>query len=170
MVHDNGGGGGGGGGGTAGPPLFRILPGASTIVSPGTQAGYGITANTGGSYRVVWTGDSNVSGQYSEFTGTIFTPGVFTDFAPGCADGSCPLEAGDAVNAPMDVAGGQQITFDTIATDGLDGVDFAVSLEPVEFDIQIDGTSYPDLVFFPDTDNGGQIATPSSIPFDLTTN
>ncbi len=164
VVHDN-------GPPPSGPPTYRILPGASTIVSPGTQAGYGMTANTGGAYRAVWTGDSNVSGQYTSFTGTIFTPGSFSDFAPGCADNSCPLESGDEIDAPVDVVGGgQQITFTTTATDGLDGVDFAVTLEPVQFDIQINGNYYPDLVFFPDTDNGGQISTPSTIPFGLTTN
>ena len=61
VVHDNGGGGGGAGGGGAGVLTYGILAGASTVVSPGAQDGYGITANSGGSYRAVWTGDSNVS-------------------------------------------------------------------------------------------------------------
>jgi hypothetical protein len=170
VVHDHGGGGGGsGGGGVVGAPTYRIQPGGSTIISPGTQAGYGITANLGGSYRAVWTGDSAVSGQYSNFTGSIYTPGHFTSFDPGCG-GGCPDESNDVFYAPTAVAGGgEQITFDTIATDGIDGVDFSVDLEPVEFDLRIDGTAYPDLVFFPDTDTG-QISSPESNPFDLTTN
>jgi hypothetical protein len=149
------------------PPVYRIAPGRSTIVQPGTQAGYGITANLGGSYRIVWTGQSPQA--YDHFTGSIHTPGTFTDFVPGCADGSCPLERGDIVNAPVDDGAGQTITFDTYATDGLDGLDFAVSLEPVEFDLVIDGARYPQLVFFPDTDTGA-IDSPGTMPFQLTTN
>ncbi len=173
VVHDNGGGGGGGGGGagggTTGPLTYRILPGASTVVSPGTQEGYGITANTGSNFRAVWTGDVQISGAWSHFTGTIFTPGSFTYFDPGCG-GICPLEANDTIYTPAPVAGGgEQIVFDTYATDGLDGLDFAVSLEPVEFDLQVDGLRRPDAVFFPATDSGGQISSPASMPFDLTT-
>ena len=173
VVHDNpggGGGAGGGGGGPGGPLTYRILPGASTIVSPGTQEGYGITASTDGNYRAVWTGDVQVSGAYSHFTGTIYTPGTFTFFNPGC-DGICPDEGNDTFYAPAPVAGGgEQIAFDTFATDGLDGLDFTVTLEPVEFDLQVDGVSRPDAVFFPATDSGGQISSPASMPFDLTTN
>jgi hypothetical protein len=153
--------------GPQGPPLYRITPGASTVVYPGTQAGYGITANLGGSYRAVWTGDSPVS--YSNFRGTIYTPGHFTNFDPGCG-GVCPDEANDVFTAPGPVAGGgEQITFDTVALDGLDGLDFAVDLEPVEFTLTIDGASYPNLVFYPDADTHS-ITSPSEIPFDLTTN
>src|SRR5437588_4327524 len=81
VVHDNGGGGGGGGGGgPVGPPVYRIIPGAGTIVSPGTQQGYGATASAGGNYRLVWTGDVQVSGAYSHFTGAVYTPGHFSFF------------------------------------------------------------------------------------------
>ena len=172
VVHDNGGGGGGGvggggGGGPVQPPTYHIDPNASTTVSPGTQAGYGITANFGGSYRMVWTGDSQISGQYSEFRGTIYTPGTFTAFDPGCG-GGCPDEPNDVINPPEAVVGGgEQITFDTIATDGLDGLDFGVDLEPVTFDIQIDNDYHPELVLFP---SGGVLSSPSVIPFGLTTN
>ena len=171
VVHDNGpGGGGGAGGGTTGPLPYRILAGASTIVAPGSQEGYGITANTGGNYRAVWTGDVQVSGAWSHFTGTIYTPGSFSYFDPGCG-GICPDEANDTFYAPAPVAGGgEQIVFDTYATDGLDGLDFAVTLEPVEFDLQVDGISRPDAVFFPSADAQGQIASPTEMPFDLVSN
>jgi len=174
VVHDNGGGGGGGGGGgPVGPPLFRIDPGFATTVSPGTQQGYGITANTGGNYRAVWTGDVAVSGAYSHFTGTIYTPGHFQFFDPGCG-GVCPDESNDVFVAPGPVAGGgEQISFDTFATDGLDGVDFQIDLEPVQFDLRIDGLTDLEVassVFFPDTDLNGAISTPTDNPFQLTTN
>jgi hypothetical protein len=171
VVHDNGGGGGagggGGGGGSGGPPVYRILPGAGTVVAVGSQPGYGITANTGGSYRAVWTGSSAQS--YTHFTGTIYTPGSFTAFQPGCG-GYCPDESSDIIYQPAPVAGGgSQISFDTYALDGLDGLDFGVSLEPVEFTLLIEGAAYPSLVFFTSGDTG-QTASPGAMPFDLTTN
>ena len=171
VVHDNGGGGGGAGGGGGGGPLtYRILPGASTIVSPGSQEGYGITASAGGNYRLVWTGDVAISGAWSHFTGTVYTPGSFTFFDPGCG-GICPDEPNDTFYAPAPVAGGgEQVVFDTYATDGLDGFDFTITLEPVEFDLSVDGIPRPEAVFFPATDAGGQISSPATMPFDLTTN
>jgi hypothetical protein len=146
-----------------GPPVYHIDPGASTVVFPGSQAGYGITANLGGSYRAVWTGESPV--RYNNFRGTIFTPGTFTFIDPGCG-GVCPVESSDLFQTGPVAGGGEQIIFDTVATTGLDGVDFVVDAEPVEFDLKIDGGRYPDLVFFP---SGGAIVSPETMPFDLTT-
>ena len=138
--------------------------------------GYGITANTGGNYRAVWTGDVQVSGAYSHFTGTVYTPGHFLGVFPGCPDANgeiCPLENGDVVSDATPVAGGgEQVTFDTFATDGLDGFDFQIDLEPVQFDLRIDGLSDLQVaasVFFPDTDLNGAISTPTDNPFQLTT-
>ena len=37
------------------------------------------------------------------------------------------------------------------------------------FDVFIDGMRYPTLIFFPATDNGGQITNVDQIPFGLTT-
>src|SRR5262249_44210919 len=45
-------------------PVARIEPGAGTIVQPGVQAGYGITANVGSSFRIIWTGDAAASASY----------------------------------------------------------------------------------------------------------
>jgi hypothetical protein len=151
---------------TAGAPVYMVDPGAGIIVTPGTQSGYGITANAGGVFRVVWTGDAVASGAYRNFTGQIWVAGTFDSFTPGCAASACPLESGDTVSPPVSVTGGQVITFDTVATDGLDGVDFSVTAQPVYFDLQIDGKSYPQLVFF--TSKGVQSNT-ASMPFGLAT-
>jgi hypothetical protein len=151
-----------------GPPTYRILPGASTIVAAGSQPGFGITANLGGSYRAVWTGEWTGT-TYNNFTGVIYTPGSFTAIYPGCSSGECPLELGDNVSAASNVVGGgQQFTFDTLASAGIDGVDFVVTLEPVEFDLRIENAYYPNLVFFTNTDTGA-VSNPTEIPFDLTT-
>ena len=44
-----------------GAPVHAVKAGAGTFIQPGLQAGYGIAANTGGSYRIVWTGDATGS-------------------------------------------------------------------------------------------------------------
>lgn len=150
--------------------VYRILPGAGTIVQPGVEAGYGITANLGGSYRLVWTGDTATSGEYRNFYGSVWTPGTFSSIVGGCNSNVCPLESDDVVAAPVSVSGGQRIDFDAMTASGVDGFDFVVSLEPVYFDLHIDGRRYPDLVFFPATDNGGAISSVAAIPFGLTSN
>jgi hypothetical protein len=153
----------------SGAVVHRILPGASTIVQPGAQAGYGITANTGGSYRLVWTGDAGASGTWREFWGSVYTPGRFLQIVPGCNGGICQLESNDSLTGAIQTGGGQRIDFDAFAADGLDGFDFIVDTEPVYFDLIIDNARYPNLVFFPATDNGGAISNVAAIPFGLTT-
>jgi hypothetical protein len=150
-------------------PIYRISPGAGTVVEPGSQAGYGITANVGGSYRLIWTGDSNASGTYREFYGSVYTPGRFDQVVRGCNSGVCPLERGDILSSPVNTTGGQRIDFDAFAYDNLDGFDFVADTEPVYFDLYIDGQRYPALVFFPATDRGGAISSVDTFPFGLTT-
>jgi hypothetical protein len=152
---------------TDGSMTYPIDPGAGTTLTPGSQAGYAITASAGGSYRIVWTGDANVSGANREFTGTVWTTGSFSNVVAGCSDGSCPIESdtGDWVDGPNTVTGGQRIDFDTIATVGFDGFDFTVSTEPVFFELQIDGQEQPSLVFFSSSD---QTSVAGTMPFGLT--
>ncbi len=114
----------------------------------------------------MWTGDAGVSQTYLNFTGTIWTTGVFDSLTPGCGGNICPLESGDVVNAAQSVTGGDVITFDTVATDGLDGFDFTATAQPVYFDLRIDGQAIASLVFFT---SGGQLSSPPSLPFGLTT-
>ena len=67
----------------------------------------------------------------------------------------------------MSVSGGQVITFDTFATDGLDGLDFTVSgSDTVYFDLLIEGQRQPSLIFFP---SGGAQTGPAAVPFGLST-
>lgn len=153
----------------SGAPVSRVAPGAPTFINPGTTAGYGITANLGGAYRLVWTGDAAASGTYRNFQGSVYTPGNFLSIIGGCGDGSCPLESGDFVSTPLSVPGGSRIDFDTTATTGLDGFDFEVDLEPVYFDLLIDGARVPQLVLFEDGTTFSQAFAPS-LPFGLTTN
>lgn len=150
-----------------GAPTHLIQVGAGTVVQPGFQAGYGITANVGSSFRIVWTGDAAASGTYTTFQGSVFTTGHFLTQDPGCR-GGCALEGGDYVSTPLATPGGERIDFDTTATTGLDGFDFSTDSEPVYFDVLIDGQRYPELVFFTDGTTG-TMASAASLPFGLYT-
>ena len=158
---------GGGSHRTAEIPVYSIASGFGTPIKPGVQAGYGITSGGGGSYRIVWTGDAAASGSYHVFRGVVTTAGNMSDPVRGCADGSCPLESGDSVSNATPIRDGTQISFDTTATDGLDGFDFSVDTEPVYFDIYIDDVHFPNLVNFPNAALGGDSSTVSAIPFEL---
>ena len=146
--------------------VYHADPGQGVNVAPGQQAGYGITASAGGSYRLFCTGDAKQSGAYHEFWGSVWTTGTFSDPVPGC-NGKCPLEADDYLSGVINVTSGQRVDFDFYATTGLDGFD-VVGTDPVYFDLWIDGNHYPDLAFYVDAATGN-VATVASIPFGLTT-
>ncbi|MSP61119.1 MAG: hypothetical protein EXR72_12395 [Myxococcales bacterium] len=148
---------------------YAILNGAGISLNPGEQAGYFMTSNVGGAYRIFWTGDSKNSGLYREFYGSVWTAGKFTKVVPGCAANACPLESADFVSAAYGVTGGQRIDWDSFASDGIDGFDFNTDTEPVVFDFTIDGTRYRDLVFFPaaDTNPRGKLSSTADLPFGL---
>jgi hypothetical protein len=167
VVHDNTGG--VGDGVPTGAPVSRIAVGVPTTVAPGVEAGYGITANVGASYRLVWTGDAAASQIYREFYGSVWTPGVFDGLTPGCDRNACPLEGDDFLSQPIAVPGGYRIDFDAFTTTGLDGFDFTATAEPVYFDLFIDGVRYPSLVVFPDGSTGGSMASAPGLPFGLVT-
>jgi hypothetical protein len=148
--------------------VYRILPGAGIDgVVPGQSVGFYITANTGGSFRVVWTGDTLASGVPRHFQGSLYTQGNFTSVAAGCSGNFCALEPDDLISTVKSVNGGQRIDFDTFASDGLDGLDFVVDTVPAIFQLNVDGASDPSLVFFPATDNGGQVSNAGGQPFGL---
>jgi hypothetical protein len=150
---------------TVGADRYIIDNGAPIIINPGVQAGYGITASTGGSFRIVWTGDRGTSGTYHQFTGSVFSTGQIDSVIPGCSDGSCALESGDTVSTPLTVTGGQRVDFDTTATTGLDGFDFTVTVEPAWFELYIDGIPSPQLVLFT---SSGQDSSSATDVFGLT--
>ena len=155
---------------SAGAETYHVDPGASLLVSPGTQAGYGITAAVGGgSFRLVWTGEAATTGFYSNFTGTVWTTATFDSVTPGCAGQACSIESGDFISGATAVSGGQRIDFDAVTTTGLDGFDFTVTADsastPVYFDLYVDGVRQPQAVFFA---SGGATATAATDPFGLT--
>jgi hypothetical protein len=154
---------------SAGAQVYHIDTGAALAVTPGQQAGYGILANVGGSFRVVWTGEGASTGSFNNFTGTVWTTAVIDSVTPGC-QGQCDLESGDVVSAPTAVTGGYRVDFDTVASTGLDGFDFTVTAEssqqPVYFDLLVDGVRNEQLVFYT---SGGVLSGTATDPFGLTT-
>lgn len=146
--------------------IYRILPGSGiTGVTPGQDVGYFITANNGGSYRLVWTGSANAM----TMRGAVFTTGQFRNFVPGCNGAFCKLGPNDCVTQPTAVQGGQRIDFLSRAGASILGFDFVASAEPVYFNLLVNEQPRPELVFFPATDNGGQVSNAGGIPFGLTT-
>jgi hypothetical protein len=147
------------------PTAAPVLPIAVAVGVPSGPAnpGYAITANVGGSYRLVWSSDSA-----DRIAGSIFTPGRFTLINPGCG-GECAVASSDLISRPIPLSlGGERIDIDAIATTTDVGLDFVVDLEPVFFDLFVNGARIPELVRFPSADLGGTPATPISIPFGLT--
>jgi hypothetical protein len=158
-----------GGGVPTSAPISQIEVNKGLTFDPGFAAGYVITANTGGSFRMEWTGDSQVSATYREFWGSVWVSGgQFDSVTPGCAQNACPLESNDYVSDILSVPGGERVDWDTFATDGVDGFDFAVTPgATVYFDMFVDGTHDPALVEFVDAATG-QPATAPALPFGLT--
>ena len=147
--------------------VYAITPGASVIIGTGGRAGYGITANTGGSYRLVWNGDQSSSGVHRHFYGSVWTPGPFASITRGCFQGGCPVESNDTISDPRQVTGGERIDFDAQTADGIDGFDFLVNFEPVYFDLLVDGVRDRTQIFFSAADLGGTISNVGTVPFGL---
>ncbi len=146
---------------------YQITPDVAVSVAAGVQAGYGITTATGDAFQLYWTGYGQSVGMFQEFWGSIYTPGAFSNVSTGCSGSpGCPIEADDFVSQPYAVAGGERIDFDTFAIDEVDGIGFTVNVEPVFFDLYIDGQHRPMEVFFQSTATG-QIANVAVIPFAL---
>jgi hypothetical protein len=154
---------------SAGAQTYHIDPGASLIVSPGSQAGYGILANVGGSFRIVWTGDGAQTGTFSSFVGTVWTTSVMDTLTTGCG-GQCTFSGADTISGPTQVQGGYRADFSSAASVGLHGFDFTVTMDsltqPVYFDLLIDGARRKELIFF---SSAGVAATTATVPFGLTT-
>lgn len=148
-------------------PVYDIAAGVAAPAFPGVQAGYIVTANYGRSMRLAWTGDSSQSGRYRNFTGRVTALGGIVSMVPGCNGVSCRLEAGDNLTAPTRASSGDYFDFDTIASDGLDGVDFVTGAGTVYFDLLIDGQRYPELVSMPSPAASGAAVSVASIPFGV---
>jgi len=134
-------------------PRGEVLTNVAGALGPkihifeGRTLGYELTFQSPTTYRFRWTTDNlaNHTG-VRRFTGSVWTPGRFLTFSPGCDDGSCDLEAGDHVSGVQPVAGGgERIDWDTLAKDGWDGFSFAADA-PLYFEVNVDGRPRPELL------------------------
>jgi hypothetical protein len=147
---------------------YTAKVGGTLPVGPGQQVGYALTLPKDAmSYQLRWTGDAAVAGDgFQEFYGSVWTTGHFTSLTPGCLNAACPLESGDYVSGVIEVAGGERIDWDTVASTGWDGFSFTTDTEPIYFDIYIDGRQHPEVFFFASTPDG-TTSTPASTPFGM---
>jgi hypothetical protein len=133
----------------AAPPQIIVTPAVAPKVHifAGRILGYELTAEAPGAHRFRWTTDNLVHRTgVRRFTGSVYTPGHFLSFAPGCDDGSCDLEEGDYVSGVLKVpGGGERIEWDTLAKDGWDGFSFTIGDEPLNFQVNVDGRARPEL-------------------------
>jgi hypothetical protein len=143
---------------------------AQSLIAPGLQAGFGISALGDGAFRIVWTGDGVVSGQFHQFDGSLFTDGSISATA-GCSDQSCRFDATNYLSLSYDVSSGARVDFSASGSDDLEGFEVAVSGgasngQTVYLELYIDGQPIPGVVFF--VSPGGQWSSPLTIPFGLT--
>lgn len=148
-------------------PLYQIQLAPNININPGGQAGYGITASVGNSFRLIWTGEAHSSERFTRFYGAVYTSGSFVWLAPACRNAECPLEEGDLVHQPVATTGGQRVDFSALTSTGADGFDFMVDREPVYFELYIDEERRSDLVFLRDAISGGVPTRVDSIPFGV---
>lgn len=149
--------------------VYRVKPGAGIDgVVPGQNVGYYVTGNAGGSFRLVWTGDYDVTGRTRRMQGSVWTAGAFTSEVIGCAGGFCRPAKDNLVSTIKTLNGpGQRIDWDSVSTNGLEGFDFVADNVPVYFQLRVDGADRADLTYFPATDNGGVVSNAGGMPFGL---
>ncbi len=134
--------------------VMDVDTGATITHAAGVDPGYYINYAGNGAWHIDWTCDTKLSSIGCEFSGTINIVGPTAATCFMCEDN-------DSVTTSP-TASGTAITFDTITTTGLDGVDFtAAAGASVEFDLLVNGIYQPDLVFVP---SDGATATPSCLP------
>jgi hypothetical protein len=123
-----------------GAPVYKLSPGAMTPIAPGTQAGFGISGDGAGSFKLIWTGNTGPGNPAVAFEGSIWTTGHFSNILLGCFNDSCALESDDVISPPDGaMGGGEHIGFKATSTNDLDGFEFTVDKEPVYFELTYDG-------------------------------
>jgi hypothetical protein len=149
-------------------PVYTAKANAETTVKPGSQAGFGISGDGFGTFKLIWTGNTTKGNPAVKFEGSVWTTGAFSDIALGCSDDSCTLEDDDVVDPVTGaMGGGQYIHFKATSTDDLDGFEFSTDVEPVYFDLKYDGLAQTPRVVYVDA-AAQSPANPQKIPFGIT--
>ncbi len=138
-----------------------IDTGASVTYAVGVDAGYYLSYTAGGHWHIEWTCDTKLSAYGCNFHGTIVA-----DTPAAGVNASCfRCEVNEDVLTTAPVGPQTQITFDTLTSTGIDGVDFdSVAGNSVNIDFLINGIHQDDLVFVP---SGGAAASPACTPADV---
>ncbi|MFT3693720.1 MAG: hypothetical protein QM831_11305 [Kofleriaceae bacterium] len=143
----------GGGGECIADQNYTVSTGATFSYDPGVDAGVYMEYTSGGHWHFEWTCDTQLSEQGCEFTGSITGP---------ISTASCfQCEAEDGFGVANN-----EVTFDTITTSGVDGVDLdAAPGATLTLALTVDGYDGGYLVQIP-TSRGDEVPTCS--PVDLT--
>jgi len=159
CIIENGGGGGGGGVCPA-DATYEIDTGASIDHQAGVDAGYYVTYAAGGHWHIEWTCDTHLSAEGCEFSGQVTLP-----TPAGGANASCYQCEPDDNFSSSDKSGTTTISFDTLTSTGIDGIDFdATPGTAIELDAFINGLDQSDLVWLP---SQGHTATPECMPIRM---
>jgi hypothetical protein len=112
---------------------YHLRAGAASEV-PGNAAGFVVTANGQGGYRIAWVA---FDGQASTFSGSVTSDGTFD---PTSVVGYSGREQ---INLQAD---GSEIDFSSVPGGSPDGVDFVPSTDPIYVDLRVDGA--PGQIYF----------------------
>jgi hypothetical protein len=150
------------GGPTCDPNLaVQIDTGATLTYTVGVDAGYYLSYATGGHWHFEWTCDTKLSAYGCDFHGTILADTPAAGVNATCFQ--CEPAQDELSTAPDGTQ--TDITFDTLTSTGVDGVDFdSVPGHGVNVDVLVNGEHQDDLVFIPS--NGGAVS-PACTPVEL---
>ena len=116
---------------------YHVRAGAASEV-PSNEAGFVVTANGLGGYRLAWVA---FDGSASVFSGTASTDGTIDPAS------IAPLSGREDVTLSADHG---EIVFSSQPGSAADGVDFVPSADPIYVDLRIDGA--PAAIFFTGAD------------------
>lgn len=142
--------------------LYLIAPGVGAVLQPTPPAHFGVTGNSRGAYRVIWT-----SLTQAQMTGSLWTSGHFTSLTLGCVDGTCAFGSKDRVTGPIDVDGGQRIDIDSEGAQQAKGITLISDTDPVILALYVNGTERPDLVALAERGTG-RVKSSTVSPFAVT--
>jgi hypothetical protein len=142
-------------------PAYQIDTGAGVTYTVGVDAGYYLSYTAGGHWHFEWTCDTKLSAYGCDFHGTIVADTPAAGVNASCY--KCEVNEDELATAPLGTQ--TQITFDTLTSTGIDGVDFdSVAGNSVSVDLLVNGIYQTDLVFIP---SGGATANPRCMPANL---
>lgn len=139
-------------------PVYVTGPGGGDST---TDPGCELRASNGGLVRLTWRG----SGAQT-FRGSVWTTGTFIVMTGASTTNGCALTPDVTLGPVVPVTGGNRIDFTAVAGD-VDCIDVQTDVEPLYFDIFLDGARAPARVRYADPTMGGAQVEVGAVPFAL---